>query len=106
MYSREGLRTLLLAQKEISEHEYSKWNYKYQQALISTFNREEKVATVSEEIEHDFFLIGSTAIEDKLQDEVADTIEFMKRAGIKVWVLTGDKIETAINIGISCKLLN
>jgi magnesium-transporting ATPase (P-type) len=63
------------------------------------------VATVSEEIEHDFFLIGSTATEDKLQDEVADTIEFMKRAGIKVWVLTGDKIETAINIGISCKLI-
>jgi P-type E1-E2 ATPase len=50
-------------------------------------------------------LIGSTAIEDKLQDQVADTIDFMKRAGIKVWVLTGDKIETAINIGISCKLL-
>jgi phospholipid-transporting ATPase len=50
--------------------------------------------------------VGSTAIEDKLQDEVADTIEFMKNAGIKVWVLTGDKIETAINIGISCKLLN
>lgn len=50
--------------------------------------------------------MGSTAIEDKLQDEVADTIEFMKMAGIKVWVLTGDKIETAINIGISCKLLS
>jgi P-type E1-E2 ATPase len=57
-------------------------------------------------IERDFDLVGSTAIEDKLQDEVADTIEFMKNAGIKVWVLTGDKIETAINIGISCKLLN
>lgn len=106
MYSREGLRTLLIAQKEISEAEYAKWSYKYSQALIATFGREEKVAEVSEEIEHDFYLIGSTAIEDKLQDEVADTIEFMKKAGIKVWVLTGDKIETAINIGISCKLLN
>jgi P-type E1-E2 ATPase len=51
-------------------------------------------------------LIGSTAIEDKLQDEVADTIKFMKRAGIKVWVLTGDKVETAINIGISAGLLD
>ncbi len=61
---------------------------------------------MSEEIEHEFYLIGSTAIEDKLQDEVADTIEFLKKAGIKVWVLTGDKIETAINIGISCKLIN
>jgi magnesium-transporting ATPase (P-type) len=106
MYSREGLRTLLLAQKEINEHEYNSWNMKYQQALIATSNREERVATVSEEIEHEFYLIGSTAIEDKLQDEVADTIEFLKKAGIKVWVLTGDKIETAINIGISCKLIN
>jgi len=51
-------------------------------------------------------LIGSTAIEDRLQDDVADTIRFMKRAGIKVWVLTGDKIETAINIGVSAGLLD
>jgi len=50
-------------------------------------------------------LIGSTAIEDKLQDEVADTIKSLKESGIKIWVLTGDKIETAINIGYSCKLL-
>ena len=49
--------------------------------------------------------MGATAIEDKLQDEVADTISFMKEAGIKVWVLTGDKVETAINIGYSCALL-
>lgn len=47
-------------------------------------------------------LIGATAIEDKLQDEVGETIDFCKKAGIKVWVLTGDKIETAINIGFSC----
>jgi P-type E1-E2 ATPase len=61
---------------------------------------------VAEKLEHDFDLVGSTAIEDKLQDEVGETIDFMKKAGIKVWVLTGDKIETAINIAISCKLLN
>jgi P-type E1-E2 ATPase len=64
------------------------------------------VAAVDELIEVDLELIGSTAIEDKLQDEVAETIEFMKQVGIKVWVLTGDKIETAINIGISAKLLD
>lgn len=58
------------------------------------------------EIECDFELVGATAIEDKLQDEVADTISSLKQAGIKVWVLTGDKIETAINIGYSCKLLD
>ena len=58
------------------------------------------------ELEKDFMLIGSTAIEDKLQDEVGETIQNLKDAGIKVWVLTGDKIETAINIGYSAKLLN
>jgi phospholipid-transporting ATPase len=51
-------------------------------------------------------LLGSTAIEDKLQDEVADTIRFMKRTGIKVWVLTGDKVETAIEIGVSAGLID
>lgn len=54
----------------------------------------------------DLEIVGSTAIEDKLQDEVADTIQFMKQAGIKVWVLTGDKVETAINIGVSAGLLD
>ena len=57
-------------------------------------------------IETNLNLIGSTAIEDRLQDEVADTIKFAKSAGIKVWVLTGDKIETAINIGVSAGLLD
>ena len=67
---------------------------------------DEKVAAVNGLIEKELTLIGSTAIEDKLQDEVANTIHFMKDAGIKVWVLTGDKLETAINIGISAGLLD
>lgn len=58
------------------------------------------------EIEMDLTLVGATAIEDKLQDEVGDTISKLKEAGIRIWVLTGDKVETAINIGYSCKLLN
>jgi magnesium-transporting ATPase (P-type) len=60
---------------------------------------------LQEEIETEMLLVGATAIEDKLQDEVGSTIAFLKKAGIKVWVLTGDKIETAINIGFSCQLL-
>lgn len=63
------------------------------------------MAAEDEKIEVGLELIGSTAIEDRLQDEVADTIRFMKRTGIKVWVLTGDKVETAINIGFSAGLL-
>lgn len=59
-----------------------------------------------EEIEKDLELVGGTAIEDKLQEDVGPTISYIKEAGIHVWVLTGDKIETAINIGYSCQLLN
>ena len=105
-FSKEGLRTLLIAEKTISEDHYHQWNKEYQAALITTKDREEKVNKVAEKIEEEFDLVGTTAIEDKLQDQVADTLAFIKAAGIKVWVLTGDKIETAINIGISCNLLN
>ena len=73
---------------------------------MEIINREDKVAAVDEKIEVGLHLVGSTAIEDELQDEVAGTIRFMKNAGIKVWVLTGDKIETAMNIGVSAGLLD
>ena len=64
------------------------------------------MAKLQEEIEKDLIVIGATAIEDKLQDKVGETIKALKDAGIQVWVLTGDKTETAINIGFSCKLLD
>ena len=69
-------------------------------------DREKQMQDVQELIESDLVLVGATAIEDKLQDEVGETITNLREAGLKVWVLTGDKIETAINIGFSCKLLN
>ena len=68
--------------------------------------KEEHIERCAEELEQNFELIGSTAIEDKLQDDVAETISFIKEAGVKLWVLTGDKVETAINIGFSCQLLD
>ena len=68
--------------------------------------KDEKVEQVQSEIESGLMLVGSTAIEDRLQEEVKSTIEAFKETGIKVWVLTGDKVETAINIGYSCGLLN
>ena len=68
--------------------------------------RDDRMAEVAEKLELQFDLIGATAIEDKLQDDVDKAISAMKKAGIKVWVLTGDKVETAINIGFSCQLLN
>jgi len=105
-YASEGLRTLLLAEKVITEEEYEGWKKEYEEACLATEEREEKMNKVAEKIEWNFELIGATAIEDKLQDEVADTISILKEAGIKIWVLTGDKIETAINIGYSWKVLS
>jgi len=78
----------------------------FKNACVATENRLEKMEEFQEVIEKDLLLVGATAIEDKLQDDVGETIDFLKKAGIKVWVLTGDKIETAINIGFSCNLLN
>ena len=105
-FAKTGLRTLFLAEKYLDEQTYSEWNQKAEKAKLEVVDREDKVAAVDELIEKEMELIGSTAIEDKLQDEVADTIRFMKQTGIKVWVLTGDKIETAINIGVSAGLLD
>lgn len=104
-YAKEGLRTLILAEKEVSEDFYFKWNKKYARACVALHDREEKMNVIAEQIENQFDLVGSTAIEDKLQDNLAETIKFIKEAEIKLWVLTGDKIETAINIGYSCQLL-
>ena len=100
------MRTLYLGQKEIDEEVYATWAEESRKSKLEMIDRETKVAAVDEKIENDLELVGSTAIEDRLQDEVADTIQFMKKAGIKVWVLTGDKIETAMNIGVSAGLLD
>ena len=69
-------------------------------------NRKEKMGVLQDEIENDCELLGATAIEDKLQDKVGPTIRYLKQAGIKLWVLTGDKVETAINIGFSTQVLD
>mmetsp|Transcript_30716 Transcript_30716/g.30209 ORF Transcript_30716/g.30209 Transcript_30716/m.30209 type:complete len:196 (+) Transcript_30716:718-1305(+) len=73
--------------------------------MLNFSNREVMLARAAEKLEHSFTLVGATAIEDRLQDDVAETIAFIRKAGIKLWVLTGDKVETAINIGYSCALL-
>lgn len=101
-----GLRTLVIAKKEIPQKGYDDWAARYKQALLLTTDRDEEIAKLQEEIEKGLILLGATAIEDKLQDEVGDTIAKIKESGVKVWVLTGDKIETAINIGYSCRLLS
>ena len=106
VYAADGLRTLCLTEKDLNREEYQQWNSEFEDALNSVFNRDEKIEEISAKIEQGLTLVGSTAIEDKLQEEVSETIVSMKSVGIKVWVLTGDKIETAINIGYSCGLLS
>ena len=106
MFAREGLRTLCIAQREVSEEEYQEWNREHEAAAASITDRDEALEEVAEAIEHDLTLLGGTAIEDRLQDGVPDAIQLLGKAGIKLWVLTGDKVETAINIGFSCNLLD
>ncbi|KAL5481607.1 hypothetical protein EMCRGX_G021802 [Ephydatia muelleri] len=104
-YAEEGLRTLVCAKREISEEEYTAWAEEHHAASIIQKNRDEALDAVYEKIEKNLVLLGATAIEDKLQDGVPDTIANLARANIKIWVLTGDKQETAVNIGYSSKLL-
>lgn len=101
-----GLRTLCLAKKDLDEETYTSWQREFHQAATSIEDREQKVDKCYEAIECDLQLLGATAIEDKLQDNVPQTIANLLAANIKLWVLTGDKQETAINIGYSCELLN
>ena len=106
-YASEGLRTLCLAMREIPEAEFQQWYHVYDRAATTVGgSRAEELDKASELIEKGFFLLGATAIEDKLQEGVPDTIHTLQVAGIKIWVLTGDRQETAINIGMSCKLIS
>ncbi|KAJ7068197.1 phospholipid-translocating ATPase [Mycena amicta] len=104
-FANNGLRTLTLAYKVIQKNEYAAWSERYHEATVALEDREEKVEAVSDELERDLRLLGATAIEDKLQDGVPETIADLKRAGIKIWVATGDKLETAIAIGKSTNLV-
>jgi phospholipid-transporting ATPase len=105
VFAAEGLRTLVCGYRELTEDEYYSWLCELQKAKTSFENREELVEDCFDRIERDLCLLGATAIEDRLQDGVPDTIANLAIAGISIWVLTGDKVETAINIGRSCKLL-
>ena len=106
-YAAEGLRTLCLAVREVPETEFREWWDVFNTAATTVSgNRAEELDKAAELIEHDLTLLGATAIEDKLQEGVPDTIHTLQTAGIKVWVLTGDRQETAINIGMSCKLIS
>ncbi|KAH7927189.1 phospholipid-translocating P-type ATPase [Leucogyrophana mollusca] len=104
--AREGLRTLVMARKRISPQQYAAFKQRHHEASIRLEGRNEAMAmVVAEYLERDLELLGLTGVEDKLQDEVKSTLELLRNAGIKIWMLTGDKIETARCIAISTKLV-
>ncbi|XP_034854084.1 phospholipid-transporting ATPase IK [Mirounga leonina] len=105
-FAEQTLRTLCLAYKEVDEDVYQEWCQRHQEAGILLQNRAHALHQVYEEMEQGLQLLGVTAIEDRLQDGVCDTIKCLKQGSIKVWVLTGDKQETAVNIGFACHLLS
>lgn len=104
-FSTEGLRTLLYSFKWITNEEYEEWAKDYNEAKVALVDRSQRIEQVGAILENDLLLLGATAIEDKLQEGVSQAIEKLRRAGIKLWMLTGDKRETAINIGYSCRLI-
>lgn len=104
-FATQGLRTLLYGYRYIEESEYKDWKKVYLDASTSLNNRQEMIEKAAAKVERDLELAGATAIEDRLQDGVPEAIDKLRRASIKLWMLTGDKRETAINIGHSCRLI-
>lgn len=111
-YSAEGLRCLMVAMAVIEEENFQGWSKHYDEANTDLSELEKKkrgeendIEVLEDLIERSLHVIGATGIEDRLQEGVPETIETLLAAGFKVWILTGDKEETAINIGVACNLL-
>ncbi|KAL8028736.1 hypothetical protein ABFX02_14G180000 [Erythranthe guttata] len=104
-YSSKGLRTLVIAARELTLSEFQHWQSSYESANNALMGRSNLLRKIAISIENNLGLLGASGIEDKLQEGVPEAIESLRTAGIKVWVLTGDKQETAVSIGYSSKLL-
>lgn len=103
-FATEGLRTLLYAHKFITEADYQAWKKVFHAAETSLMDRQERIEEAGDLIEQNLDLVGASAIEDRLQKGVPETIDKLRRANIKIWMLTGDKRETAINIAHSARI--
>ena len=95
-----------MAMKVLDEQEVKQFLNKCEEAERNLITREKSLQALYSEFERDLVLVGATCVEDRLQENVPETISDLQSAGIKIWMLTGDKLETAENIGYSCKLLN
>ena len=100
-FANSGLRTLCVAYRLISDEEYLEWSQVYDAASSSINERDDEIEKANTLIEHSLHVLGATALEDKLQEGVPEAIEKLHAAGIRLWILTGDKVQTAIEIGVS-----
>jgi phospholipid-translocating ATPase len=103
-FASEGLRTLLFGYRFLDEQEYAGWKKIYADATASLVNRQDQIEAAGDMVEQGLDLAGATAIEDRLQKGVPETIDKLRRANIKIWMLTGDKRETAINIAHTARI--
>ena len=105
-FSKKGLRTLVMAERILTQEEYQEWNMQHVMAQNALEDRENLLSNSFENIEANMSLLGATGVEDQLQEDVPSTITLLREAGIVMWMLTGDNQETAINVAHSCNLLN
>ncbi|KII63145.1 putative phospholipid-transporting ATPase IF [Thelohanellus kitauei] len=102
IFSVDGYRTLVYAFKKLTPKEFEQLSKVLHEAKVTVTDRENALEAAYNEVESGFTIVGATAVDDQLQDGVIDTVKDLRRAGIKVWVLTGDKEETAISISYKC----
>jgi phospholipid-transporting ATPase len=110
IFAKQGYRTLIMGTKQISEFHFNNWFKRYNEILndmhLNQAQKHNQLTEIFEEVEIDMEYLGCSAIEDKLQDEVDTTIQLLKEAGIKIWMLTGDKVENSIEVAKMCNLLS
>lgn len=105
-YARDGYRTLVFAYNDLNPNFYNDWSQKYNEAITETPQNKKKIDSIVSSVEANLNVLGVTAIDDQLQPDVPSTLESLMSAGIKVWMLTGDKTDTAKSIAYSCKLIS
>ena len=106
LFSSQGYRTLFIAMRLLTEEEYEDFIYDLNKAQSEIINKKKNMEEVYASIEKNLTLLGATIVEDKLQENVPEVIKELREADIKIWMLTGDKLSTAYNIGLSCNLIN
>ena len=106
LFSAKGYRTLFIAMRILSEYEYENFSKELIKAKMDIEKKNEKITQCYDVVESNLTLIGATIVEDKLQDKVPEVIKDLRTSGIKIWMLTGDKLSTAYNVGLSCNLIS